>query len=125
MSYTDDEMDFDQFEVKPKNYKTRFLVIGLMILASVVGILAIYVNTTGVSNIEKYDFNSEQSFQNSFTEISDIVDFTQDEHVVGFYDLEEKIEFIKIEDDVYLIPKKNTLVEVYENDNKQLVIKVK
>ena len=96
-----------------------------MILASVVGVLAIYVNTTGVSNIEKYDFNSEPRLQKSFIEISDIADLEQDEHVVGFYDLEEKIEFIKIENEVYLIPKKNTLVEVYENDNKQLVIKVK
>lgn len=121
----DYDIEYENFEDKPNVYKLLTIAMVILFLVCAVSFIAINHYKKGKSDIEKYDYDSSKTYPNSFADLSDDIDLTKDKHVVGFYDVEDKIEFLKIEGSIYLVPKKDSDIEVYKNDSGKHIIKIK
>lgn len=102
--------------------KVLFAVFGVAI-GLMLGIF-IYLNSLSVHDNDDLGFDSQSIEPNSSIDLSFAPELTQSTQGVIFHDVEQKIEFLKVEDSIYLVPKNDSSIKVYKTDDGKNIIEI-
>lgn len=120
-------------KVEKVNRKSRYSALAILLfivfLIAVLGV--VFVVEDDYDLFEKsYDYgvNGDDSWQSNKIDLGDASFYepiSLDESSVSIDDLEQQVELSKIGDSIYLIPKRDNSVDIYENGENQLIIKIR
>lgn len=120
-------------KVEKVNRKSRYSALAILLfivfLIAVLGVVFVVEDDYGLFE-KSYDYgvNGDNSWQSNKIDLGD-ANFSEpislDEPSVSIDDLEQQVELSKIGDSIYLIPKRDNSVDVYENGENQLIIKIR
>lgn len=120
-------------KVEKVNRKSRHFALAILLfivfLIVVLGVVFVVEDDYGIFE-ENYDYevlldNGLQSNKIDLGDASFYEPISLDESSVSIDDLEQQVELLKIGDSIYLIPKRDNSVDVYKNDENQLIIKIR
>lgn len=120
-------------KVEKVNRKSRHFALAILLfivfLIVVLGVVFVVEDDYGRFE-ENYDYevNSDNSWKRNKIDLGDASfhePISIDESYVSIDDLEQQVELSKIGDSIYLMPKRDNSVDIYENGENQLIIKIR
>lgn len=102
-----------------------FIVVGISIMVAILGAMLFfeYKDQEVSSGLDSWAEGEKASWMAE--PVSMAIDIEPDESLVSFEEMVQKVDISKVGDNIYLIPKSSSSVEVYESDNKQIIIRIK
>lgn len=113
-------------KVEKVNRKSRYFA--LAILLFIVFLIVVLGVVFVVEENYDYGVNGDNSWKSNKIDLGDASFYepiSLDESSVSIDDLEQQVELSKIGDSIYLMPKRDNSVDIYENGENQLIIKIR